>query len=825
MASAAEILVLIRGKDEASKVLNGVGKSVGGLGSALGDVAKIAGGFVLGAGLLKAPGAIKGLIDSASDLNETLSKSNTVFKENGSRVEEWAKGAAKSFGQSKKEALDAASGFGNMFSQLGIGTQKAASMSMAMTELGSDFASFHNDDITDVLTAQSAAFRGEYDALQRYVPTINAAAVEQKALSMGLAETTVNANDVAAANVKLKDAQLKYNDAVKEHGKSSIEAQKAAVGVTSAQESVAKATKGTTGELTAQDKALATYQLMIEGAGDALGDFDRTAEGAANKQRILQARLEDTKTTIGQQLLPVYVEFLGFILDKAIPAGEALADKWGPKLAAGLDVAVSFLRDNRATIEGTFNAATLGATTTGDAVAKMGGWIIDNESRIVGAVVAIGLAFAIFNPGAAVLIGIGAAVTAIGLFKTSIEDLNTPLLNMRLKLTDLALSMTETANTAATLGFNHLGLKGPLEGTIDSLNSERDAILKELDVRDRQNQQLAAEAESRRLASEAGVPYLEYLKGQIQAYRDALPAGEGMDEQLRRLIQRYTDAGGAASDLDGVIGDLGATVQTAGAKMDTALEPAGTNVVQGFMNGIIRKASEIPALIKQKIADPINASMEQYFEMHSPSQVMHRDGENLMSGLANGISSGNDKFISPAMDALAKSIAAQFGTVGSSAWNAVLGQGYLDGSAGSPRGRTRPGYKSGPGGTTPGYGPEYVESHAWDAARWNSPYNANRNSSGGSSSSGAVSGIIKPAIINPGIIKPKILGYAKGTPYVPSDGLAYLHRGEAVIPASQNGAPSIVVNVMGAIHSDRDLVRIIREAWLNGGFRGMPSTS
>jgi hypothetical protein len=29
--------------------------------------------------------------------------------------------------------------------------------------------------------------------------------------------------------------------------------------------------------------------------------------------------------------------------------------------------------------------------------------------------------------------------------------------------------------------------------------------------------------------------------------------------------------------------------------------------------------------------------------------------------------------------------------------------------------------------------------------------------------------------------------YAQGTPYVPNDGLAFLHKGEAVIPASMNG--------------------------------------
>lgn len=196
---------------------------------------------------------------AASDLNESVSKTDNVFKGSAATIHEWAAGAAKGFGQSKTQAEGAASSFGNMFVQLGISSDAAAGMSMQMTELASDFASFHNADISEVLLAQQAAFRGEYDSVQRFVPTINAVAVEQQALSMGLAATT--------------------------------------------------------GELTAQDKALATQTLMLQGAGDALGDFDRTADGAANKQRILTAQFDDQKAAIGDRLLPILTTLAGFFSD------------------------------------------------------------------------------------------------------------------------------------------------------------------------------------------------------------------------------------------------------------------------------------------------------------------------------------------------------------------------------------------------------------------------------------------------------------------------------------------------------------------------------
>lgn len=286
----------------------------------------------------------KGTVDAASNQNEALNKSNVVFGDNAKAVETWSKSTAKSLGLSKTDALSAAGGFGNLFDQLDIGSEVSAEMSTSLVGLAADFASFHNADITDVLEAQSAAFRGEYDALQRYVPTISAATVEQKALQM--------------------------------------------------------TGKATTKELTAQDKALAVNALMFEGAGEAVGDFARTSDGAANQQRIMQARLEDLQATIGQKLLPVYTALLGFILDKVIPGIESVV-KWMQE-HKGITIAL---------------AAVIGTVF----VAALVAWAVAAASAAAATIAAAAPVIAITAAIAALAAGVIYAYTHWGWFRTAVD--------------------------------------------------------------------------------------------------------------------------------------------------------------------------------------------------------------------------------------------------------------------------------------------------------------------------------------------------------------------------------------------------------------------
>jgi hypothetical protein len=220
-----------------------------------------------GAALLS---GLKATTQAASDRAEALNKSNVIFGANARAIAAWSKGSARAFGVSRTEALSAASSFGDMFGQLGLGAAPATSMSKRMVALAADLGSFHNADITQVLEAQQGAFRGEYDALQRFVPGINAARVEQEALR--------------------------------------------------------QTHKGSAKDLTAAEKAQAAYAIMLRDTSRAQGDFARTSGDAANRQRIARAQFEDMKATLGRGLLPVYNAVLGFVINKL---GPGLAKLWG----------------------------------------------------------------------------------------------------------------------------------------------------------------------------------------------------------------------------------------------------------------------------------------------------------------------------------------------------------------------------------------------------------------------------------------------------------------------------------------------------------------
>lgn len=252
----------------------------------------------------------KKAVDAASDLNEEISKSQQVFGRQAENIEKFAGSAATSLGQSKQSALQATSTFGLIAQKAGLAGGESAKFAKKFTGLASDLASFNNTTPEEAIQAIGAAMRGESEPIRRYGVSLDEATLKATALSLGLVQATKDADGIRAAQLRAQAAQTRYNDAVAEYGKSSSQAKSAEASLIGARASLKRATEGTIPPLTAQQKALAASQAIMEQTTKAQGDFARTSDGAANKARILAAQNADLAAQLGQQLLPAYQRVL-----------------------------------------------------------------------------------------------------------------------------------------------------------------------------------------------------------------------------------------------------------------------------------------------------------------------------------------------------------------------------------------------------------------------------------------------------------------------------------------------------------------------------------
>lgn len=237
-----------KGAKKTEQAFDKAGGGVNKLGTNLKNLAGTM-GLVLGAQEVIA--FTKRTIDAASDLNETISKTQQIFGTASASVEAFAANSAKEFGMSKRVALDAASSFGTFGKAAGLTGEDLSTFSTDLVSLSADLASFGNATPEEAALALGAALRGEAEPIRRFGVLLDDATLKQEALSMGIITNTKEA-------------------------------------------------------LTPQQKVLAANAAILKQTSDAQGDFARTSDGAANQQRILAANFENVMAMLGEKLLPAF---------------------------------------------------------------------------------------------------------------------------------------------------------------------------------------------------------------------------------------------------------------------------------------------------------------------------------------------------------------------------------------------------------------------------------------------------------------------------------------------------------------------------------------
>lgn len=218
------------------------------IGSAVGDMVRNMADFA------------KGGLEVASDLQEVQNVVDVTFGEKGAAVvEDFAKKAAGSFGMSELSAKQFTGTMGAMLKSMNLDDDAVQDMSLALTGLAGDMASFYNLDAEEAFSKLRSGISGETEPLKQLGINMSVANLEAYALSQGI------------------------NTAWK--------------------------------EMSAAEQATLRYQYIMQATADAQGDFARTSDSYANQQRILQLNMENLSASIGKKVLPVITQFSGLLND------------------------------------------------------------------------------------------------------------------------------------------------------------------------------------------------------------------------------------------------------------------------------------------------------------------------------------------------------------------------------------------------------------------------------------------------------------------------------------------------------------------------------
>jgi hypothetical protein len=259
-AAVLSILVKTQGVDNAQRQLAGLdssGQKAGGTMKGFLAGAAKTGAFAVAAAGVAAAGAAAKMVDLASDAEETASKFKTVFgRETGSATKALDE-FSRATGTSKFALRDQAAGLQALIRPMGLNTKNAADMSVGMTKLATDLASFNNTSVDEAITALKSGLVGESEPLRKFGVQLSANRIEAYAYANGIAKTGE--------------------------------------------------------DLTAAQKAQASYGLIMQDTTLAQGDAVKTAGSFANQFKRLKSQVTDIATEFGMKLIPVVTAVVGWI--------------------------------------------------------------------------------------------------------------------------------------------------------------------------------------------------------------------------------------------------------------------------------------------------------------------------------------------------------------------------------------------------------------------------------------------------------------------------------------------------------------------------------
>ena len=236
-------------------------------------------------------------IDISSSLTEVENVVRQTFGQYESLINNFAKTSIEKFGMSELSAKQFASRFQAMGTALDIPQRKMADMSIRLTELAGDMASFYDVSQEDIAKSLQSVFSGTTAPMRRYGIDLTQATLKEWALKQGL------------------DANIS--------------------------------------SMTQAQKAMLRYQYVLAHTTNITGDFARTADTWHNQITMLKENFKALGAVVGGGLINAFKPFikvLNAVLQKVISFAEmvtnALGSIFGWKYEASKGAGISGLADD-----------------------------------------------------------------------------------------------------------------------------------------------------------------------------------------------------------------------------------------------------------------------------------------------------------------------------------------------------------------------------------------------------------------------------------------------------------------------------------------------
>ena len=128
----------------------------------------------------------KNAMETSSQLTEVQNVIRKTYGDYSNLIEEFAADASSEVGMSELTAKQIASRYQAMGTAMGIAQGQMANMSVELTKLAGNMASFYDADVEDVGTALQSVFTGQTRALRQYGIDITQASIQEWAMKKGI---------------------------------------------------------------------------------------------------------------------------------------------------------------------------------------------------------------------------------------------------------------------------------------------------------------------------------------------------------------------------------------------------------------------------------------------------------------------------------------------------------------------------------------------------------------------------------------------------------------------------------------------------------------